>query len=104
MMTTVTTILGLFPLALGIGEGSEFLQPLGIVVFSGMAISTVLTLLIIPCFYLLLHDWRWDWAKPLWTRVRIMLDKRAHNRFQKQQKYFRFQKKHTDFKKDKTKR
>nr|WP_246162873.1 MULTISPECIES: efflux RND transporter permease subunit [Brasilonema] len=37
MMTTVTTILGLFPLALGIGEGSEFLQPLGIVVFFGMA-------------------------------------------------------------------
>ena len=48
MMTTVTTILGLFPLALGIGEGTEFLQPLGIVVFSGMAISTILTLFIIP--------------------------------------------------------
>ena len=62
MMTTVTTILGLFPLALGIGEGSEFLQPLGIVVFFGMAIATVLTLFIIPCFYTLLHDllsWRW---------------------------------------------
>ncbi|MBW4666368.1 MAG: efflux RND transporter permease subunit [Cyanomargarita calcarea GSE-NOS-MK-12-04C] len=62
LMTTVTTILGLFPLALGIGEGSEFLQPLGIVVFFGMAIATVLTLFIIPCFYTLLHDllsWRW---------------------------------------------
>lgn len=63
MMTTVTTILGLFPLALGIGSGSEFLQPLGIVVFSGMAISTLLTLFIIPCFYILLHDFRWDGAK-----------------------------------------
>ncbi|MEH1847332.1 MAG: efflux RND transporter permease subunit [Nostoc sp.] len=56
IMTTVTTILGLFPLALGIGEGSEFLQPLGIVVFFGMAIATMLTLFIIPCFYILLHD------------------------------------------------
>ncbi len=64
LMTTVTTILGLFPLALGIGEGSEFLQPLGIVVFFGMAIATLLTLFIIPCFYILLHDFRgWGWAK-----------------------------------------
>jgi multidrug efflux pump subunit AcrB len=56
MMTTVTTVLGLFPLALGIGEGSEFLQPLGVVVFSGLSLATVLTLFIIPCFYILLHD------------------------------------------------
>ena len=56
MMTTVTTVLGLFPLALGIGEGSEFLQPLGIVVFFGMSLATLLTLFIIPCFYVLLHD------------------------------------------------
>jgi multidrug efflux pump subunit AcrB len=56
LMTTVTTVLGLFPLALGIGEGSEFLQPLGIVVFSGLTLATLLTLFIIPCFYVLLHD------------------------------------------------
>ncbi|MGF1936389.1 MAG: efflux RND transporter permease subunit [Nostoc sp. ChiQUE02] len=71
MMTTVTTILGLFPLALGIGEGSEFLQPLGIVVFFGMAIATMLTLFIIPCFYILLHDLLGgNWAKPvlIWLR------------------------------------
>jgi multidrug efflux pump subunit AcrB len=55
LMTTVTTVLGLFPLALGIGEGSEFLQPLGVVVFSGLSLATVLTLFIIPCFYTLLH-------------------------------------------------
>ncbi len=96
MMTTVTTVLGLFPLALGIGEGSEFLQPLGIVVFSGMAIATLLTLFIIPCLYLLLHDVSWDWVKPLWMRVRVMFDKRfAHNRFKKKQR---------DFKKNHTKR
>ncbi|MEM7724792.1 MAG: efflux RND transporter permease subunit [Cyanobacteria bacterium P01_A01_bin.45] len=56
MMTTITTVLGMFPLALGIGEGSEFLQPLGVVVFSGLSLATVLTLFIIPCFYILLHD------------------------------------------------
>ncbi|NMG57791.1 AcrB/AcrD/AcrF family protein [Geitlerinema sp. P-1104] len=55
LMTTVTTVLGLFPLALGVGEGSEFLQPLGIVVFSGLSLATFLTLFIVPCFYTLLH-------------------------------------------------
>ncbi len=56
LMTTCTTVLGLFPLALGIGEGAEFLQPLGVVVFSGLSLATVLTLFIIPCFYTLLHE------------------------------------------------
>ena len=54
LMTTVTTVLGLFPLALGQGEGGEFLQPLGIVVFSGLSVATLLTLFLIPCFYTLL--------------------------------------------------
>ncbi|WP_448572286.1 efflux RND transporter permease subunit [Trichothermofontia sp.] len=56
LMTTITTVLGLFPLALGLGEGGEFLQPLGIVVFSGLSLATMLTLFIIPCFYTLLHE------------------------------------------------
>ncbi len=56
LMTTITTVLGLFPLALGLGEGSEFLRPLGIVVFAGLSLATVLTLFIIPSFYLLLHE------------------------------------------------
>ncbi|NEO99488.1 MAG: efflux RND transporter permease subunit, partial [Symploca sp. SIO2E9] len=56
LMTTITTVLGLFPLSLGIGEGSEFLQPLGVVVFSGLSLATLLTLFIIPCFYVLLRD------------------------------------------------
>lgn len=56
LMTTVTTVLGLFPLALGMGQGGEFLQPLGVVVFYGLSLATMLTLFIIPCFYLLVHD------------------------------------------------
>lgn len=59
LMTTITTVLGMFPLALGMGEGSEFLQPLGIVVFYGLSLATLLTLFIIPCFYVLLHDIHW---------------------------------------------
>lgn len=55
LMTTITTVLGMFPLALGLGEGGEFLQPLGIVVFSGLSLATLLTLFLIPCLYLLLH-------------------------------------------------
>ena len=71
LMTTITTVLGMFPLALGIGEGSEFLQPLGIVVFSGLSLATVLTLFIIPCFYTLLHDLLGGrWAKPMLIRLR----------------------------------
>ena len=66
LMTTITTVLGMFPLALGVGEGSEFLQPLGVVVFSGLSLATLLTLFIIPCFYTMLHDLlRWRWAKPI---------------------------------------
>lgn len=67
MMTTITTVLGLFPLALGIGQGAEFLQPLGVVVFSGLSLATVLTLFIIPCFYVLLHNFPGG-KKPLQKR------------------------------------
>ncbi|MEL4894702.1 efflux RND transporter permease subunit [Crocosphaera sp. Alani8] len=56
LMTTITTVLGMLPLAIGGGEGGEFLQPLGIVVFSGLSLATLLTLFIIPCFYILVYD------------------------------------------------
>ncbi len=70
LMTTITTVLGMFPLALGIGAGSEFLQPLGVVVFSGLSLATVLTLVIIPCFYTLLHDiFSGKWAKMFDNRL-----------------------------------
>jgi multidrug efflux pump subunit AcrB len=56
LMTTITTVLGMFPLALGIGDGAEFLQPLGIVVFAGLTLATLLTLFLIPCTYVLFHN------------------------------------------------
>ena len=59
LMTTITTVVGAFPLALGGGDGGEFLQPLGIVTFSGLALATILTLFLIPCSYVLLHEFSW---------------------------------------------
>jgi multidrug efflux pump subunit AcrB len=75
LMTTITTVLGLLPLALGIGEGSEFLQPLGVVVFSGLSLATFLTLFIIPCVYVLLHDlFQWDVSlRQLADRTRLLI-------------------------------
>ena len=59
LMTTITTVVGAFPLALGGGDGGEFLQPLGIVTFSGLGLGTLLTLFLIPCTYVLLHEFSW---------------------------------------------
>lgn len=49
LMTSATTILGLIPLALGIGEGAELRQAMAISVIGGMTSSTILTLIVIPC-------------------------------------------------------
>jgi HAE1 family hydrophobic/amphiphilic exporter-1 len=54
MMTTATTVLGLLPMALGLGEGSELRSPMALVVIGGLLTSTLLTLLIIPAVYVLL--------------------------------------------------
>ncbi|GLB60453.1 efflux RND transporter permease subunit [Cytobacillus sp. NCCP-133] len=51
LMTALTTILGLVPLALGIGEGAEINQPMGITVIGGLVSSTFLTLFVIPVVY-----------------------------------------------------
>ena len=48
MMTTLTTVLALIPMAVGTGEGNEMLQPMGVVMISGMVIATVVTLLFTP--------------------------------------------------------
>ena len=51
LMTTLTTVLGMVPMALGIGEGSEMWQAMGITVAWGLSFSTLITLVLIPTLY-----------------------------------------------------
>lgn len=62
LMTTATTVLGMFPLSLGIGEGAELQQPIAIVVMGGLTFSTALTLVFTPVLYTLVDDFS------LWLR------------------------------------
>jgi HAE1 family hydrophobic/amphiphilic exporter-1 len=55
LMTTLTTILALLPLALGIGEGADAQAPLARAVVGGLAASTLITLVLIPVVYSLFH-------------------------------------------------
>ncbi|WP_407269348.1 efflux RND transporter permease subunit [Radiobacillus sp. PE A8.2] len=56
LMTTLTTILAMVPLGLGIGEGAETQQPLAVTVIFGLAVSSLFTLLLIPVVYTLFDD------------------------------------------------
>ncbi len=51
VMTTLTTILGMVPMALGTGQGSEMWRPMGVAVIGGLTLSTILTLLFVPALY-----------------------------------------------------
>ena len=51
LMTTLTTVVGMLPLALALGEGSEMLQPLAITIVSGLLFSTLVSLLLVPAVY-----------------------------------------------------
>jgi HAE1 family hydrophobic/amphiphilic exporter-1 len=58
-MTSLTTALGLLPMAMGIGEGSEVRTPMAITVIGGLVVSTLLTLVVIPVVYSLMDRKRW---------------------------------------------
>ena len=57
LITTLTTVLGLAPLAVGYGEGAEVQQPLALTIIAGLSSSTLLTLVVIPVVYALLTRW-----------------------------------------------
>ena len=59
LMTSLTTALGLLPMALGFGEGSEVRTPMAITVIGGLVVSTLLTLVVIPVVYSLMDRNRW---------------------------------------------
>ncbi|MBX7082494.1 MAG: efflux RND transporter permease subunit [Nannocystaceae bacterium] len=51
LMTTLTTVLGLVPMAMGLGDGAEIRMPMAITVIAGLSLSTLLTLIVIPTVY-----------------------------------------------------
>lgn len=57
IMTTAATILGMVPIALGLGAGSELRSPMAVAIAGGLVTSTVLSLLVVPVVYALLDDW-----------------------------------------------
>ena len=70
LLTTITTIVGLMPVAYGIGGSDPFLKPMALTISWGLAFATVLTLLLIPCLYAIsddfskrLSDWRKHYLK-----------------------------------------
>ncbi|MCU7493982.1 MAG: efflux RND transporter permease subunit [Ignavibacteria bacterium] len=56
LMTTLAMIFGMIPVALGLGEGSEFRSPMGQAVIGGLITSTMLTLLVVPVVYTIIDD------------------------------------------------
>lgn len=82
LMTALTTILGMTPLALGLGEGADLQAPMAVVVVSGLLVSTVLTLIVLPAIFILVDRNLFDptgrkaWRE--WLMVRARWDRFFH--------------------------
>jgi multidrug efflux pump subunit AcrB len=57
LMTTASTILGMMPIALGLGAGAELRQPMAVAIIGGLTTSSLLSLIVVPVLYTLLEDW-----------------------------------------------
>ncbi|MEH1997940.1 MAG: efflux RND transporter permease subunit [Nostoc sp.] len=57
IMTTASTILGMLPIALGLGAGSELRSPMAVAIAGGLVTSTILSLIVVPVVYTILDDW-----------------------------------------------
>ncbi|MBD2168358.1 efflux RND transporter permease subunit [Calothrix membranacea FACHB-236] len=57
MMTTASTILGMLPIALGLGAASELRSPMAVAIAGGLVSSTILSLIVVPVVYTILDDW-----------------------------------------------
>lgn len=85
LITAITTIMGMLPIALGLGEGQEMVAPMGIVVIGGLATSTLLTLFIIPIVYSYLDKETRDINKKYMTTDGQLISKREFLRLKKEQ-------------------
>jgi HAE1 family hydrophobic/amphiphilic exporter-1 len=68
LMTTLSLVLAMIPIALAVGRGSEFRAPLGIVIIGGLTVSTLLTLIVIPCTYSVMDDFTRLLGRIIWRR------------------------------------
>ncbi|MEM6427417.1 MAG: efflux RND transporter permease subunit, partial [Cyanobacteria bacterium P01_D01_bin.128] len=60
LMTTASTVLGMMPIAIGLGAGAELRQPMAVAIIGGLLTSTLLSLVVVPILYSLLEDgWLW---------------------------------------------
>ena len=59
LMTTLTTAVGMLPLAIGIGEGAEMLRPLAVTIVAGLSFSMLVSLILVPVMYELTHMREW---------------------------------------------
>ena len=64
LMTTTSTILGMLPIALGLGAGAELRQPMAVAIIGGLIASSLLSLIVVPVLYTLLEDW---WVRMPWV-------------------------------------
>lgn len=67
-MTTLTTVIAMVPLMLGIGEGAEMQQPLAVVMIFGLSVSSLFTLIFVPVMYSLLDDMS-KWPRKVWNKL-----------------------------------
>ncbi|WP_196138450.1 efflux RND transporter permease subunit [Aliikangiella sp. G2MR2-5] len=75
LMTTLTTTLGMLPLAMGIGEGAEMRAPMAITVIGGLLVSTFLTLIVIPVMYQILD--RKDYSRKMEIETSTQIEQEA---------------------------
>jgi HAE1 family hydrophobic/amphiphilic exporter-1 len=81
MMTTMALILGMLPVALALGRGSEFRETIGITIIGGISVSTILTLLVIPCSYTIYDDITIAFARMMGKRPQHLITQEQDSMF-----------------------
>ncbi len=76
VMTTLTTILGMVPMAVGSGQGSEMWRPMGTAVIGGLTFSTILTLLFVPVLYCVFAGRGVKRNRKIWRKQYLKLNKK----------------------------
>ena len=78
LMTTLTTVLGLLPMAFSKGEGSEMTQPIGQTVLGGLSFSTLMTLFLMPVLYYIFNRLREKIQKRIASIRQAIKERRSH--------------------------